>query len=92
MSGDVLAKVQEILGELFDVEPGAVSLETKASDIPEWNSIGHLSLCGALDEAFEIKCAVNEISEMNSVRTIVSIIEAKKAHETLSTEAALRRV
>lgn len=78
MSNDVLAKVREILQELFDADPYSVSLETKASDIPEWDSVGHLSLCGALEEAFEMRFDVGDFAEIDSVRAIVSLIEAKK--------------
>ena len=78
MSEDVLTKVREIFGDLFDVDPRSVSLETKASDIPEWDSVGHLSLCGVLEEVFEIRFNVSDFPEMNSVRAIVTIIEAKK--------------
>jgi acyl carrier protein len=78
MDRDVLSKVKEIIEGLFDVDPHSVSLETEAIDIPEWDSVGHLSLCGALEEAFEIRLAVNEMAEMNSVRAIVSILKRGK--------------
>jgi acyl carrier protein len=79
MSNQVLAKVQETFRDLFDVDPYSVSLETKAFDIPEWDSVGHLSLCGALEETFEIRFDVSEFAEINSVRAIISLIEAKRA-------------
>jgi acyl carrier protein len=78
MSTGVLAKVREIFNELFDVDPQSVSLETKAVDITGWDSVGHLSLCGALEDAFDVRFDVGELAEMNSVRTIVSIIDTKK--------------
>ena len=78
MSNGVLMKVREIFAELFEVDPRTVSLETKASEIPAWDSVGHLSLCGVLEEAFESRFDVGDLAEMNSVRAIVSTIEAKK--------------
>ena len=84
MSNDVLEKVRGILADLFGVDPASVSLETRASDIPEWDSVGHLSLCGALEEVFEIRFNVSDFAEMTSVRAIVSIVESKK---TLLAEA-----
>jgi acyl carrier protein len=77
MSNDVLTEVREILYNLFNVAPQSVSLETKAADVPEWDSVGHLSLCGSLEEAFGIRFDVDDLPEMNSVRAIVRIIEAK---------------
>lgn len=78
MSNDVLAKVRGILGDLFGVNPATVSLDTKASDIPEWDSVGHLSLCGALEEVFEVRFNVSDFAEMTSVQKIITVIEAKK--------------
>lgn len=78
MSDDTLSKVQEIFGELFDIHPQAVSLQTKAADVPGWDSVGHLSLCGALEETFEIRFETSEFAEMNDVHTIVSVIKSKK--------------
>jgi acyl carrier protein len=66
------------LGELFDIDPSLVSLQTKTIDIPEWDSVGHLSICGTLEEAFEIRFTVNDMADMNSVRAIVFIIKEKK--------------
>jgi acyl carrier protein len=85
MNSGVFSKVKEVLQEVFDVDPHLVSLGTEATDIPAWDSVGHLSLCGALDDAFEIRLAVNEMAQMVSVRKIVSIIEEKKRpHDAMS--------
>lgn len=78
MSDDLLSRVRAIFGEVFDVGPFSILLQTKATDIPEWDSVGHLSLCGALEEAFELRFTVNEMANMTGVHAIVSIIEAKK--------------
>jgi acyl carrier protein len=73
-----LDKVRETFEALFDVDPHSVSLETQSSDIPGWDSVGHLSLCGALEEAFEVRFDVSDFAEMNSVRTIIAVIDARR--------------
>jgi acyl carrier protein len=78
MSTAVLTKVQEVLKELFGIDPSSISLETKAFDIPGWDSVGHLSLCGALEEAFEAVFDASEMAEMDNLRAIVAVIEEKK--------------
>jgi acyl carrier protein len=70
--------VQETVGHVFEVDPRSVSLETRASDIPQLDPVGHLSLCGALEETFDVRFAVSEMAEMTNVGTIVSLIEARK--------------
>jgi acyl carrier protein len=74
----VLTKVREILKQVFGADPRLVSMETEAMDISGWDSVGHLSLCGALEEAFKIRFDANDLAEMNSVKSIITIIEAKK--------------
>jgi len=74
----VLTKVREILKEVFGVDPRLVSMETEATDISGWDSVGHLSLCGALEETFKIHFDANDLAEMNSIKSIITIIEAKK--------------
>ena len=52
-------------------------METNASDIPGWDSVGHLSLASNLEEVFGISLDVDELMEMENVREIVRIITAK---------------
>jgi len=73
----VLAKVQEAFQTTFGVNSQSVSMETTASDIPEWDSVGHLSLGANLEEAFGITLDVDDLMEMENVRQIVRIIEEK---------------
>lgn len=78
VSNTVLARVQEVFKELFGVNPQSVSLETTAFDVPGWDSVGHLSLCGALEEAFKIRFDANELTEISDGRSIISIIDVKE--------------
>jgi acyl carrier protein len=73
----VLNKVREAFKTAFDVNPQLVTMETTASDISAWDSVGHLSLAGNLEEVFGITLDVDDLMEMESVRDIVRIIEAK---------------
>ena len=78
MSDYALSKVREVLSEVFGLETRSISLETKAFDIPGWDSVGHLSLCGAVEDVFGIQFNASELAEMDSVRAIVSVIDGKK--------------
>lgn len=73
----ILTKVREAFKAAFDIDPQLVSMETKASDIPSWDSVGHLSLASNLEQAFGITFDVDDLMEMENVRQIVYITEAK---------------
>lgn len=74
---DVLDKVRQAFKAAFDVDPAVVTMETSASDIPLWDSVGHLSLASSLEEVFGISLDVDELMEMENVREIVRIITPK---------------
>ncbi len=73
----ILTRVREAFEAAFDIDPLLISMETSASDIPDWDSVGHLSLAGELEQAFEISLDVDELLEMENVREIVRIIQTK---------------
>ena len=73
----VLSKVQEAFKAAFDIDPELVTLETQASDISSWDSVGHLSLASTLEEICGINLDVDELMEMENVRAIVRIITPK---------------
>jgi len=73
----VLPKVREAFRAAFDVDPQLVTIETTASDIPGWDSVGHLSLASNLEQVFGISLDVDELMEMENVREIVRVIEGK---------------
>ena len=73
----ILSNVQAAFKAAFDINPESVTMETTASDISAWDSVGHLSLAGNLEETFGVSLDVDDLMEMENVREIVRIITAK---------------
>jgi len=73
----ILSNVQEAFKAAFDINPQLVTMETTASDVSAWDSVGHLSLAGNLEEVFGISLDVDELMEMENVREIVRIVSSK---------------
>jgi acyl carrier protein len=74
-----LIKVQAAFKAAFDVEPQSITLETTPAQIPAWDSMGHVALVSSLEQAFGLSFDVDEVMEMENVRQIVKIVEAKLA-------------
>ena len=79
----ILDKVRQAFKAAFDIDPQSVSMDTTASDISAWDSVGHLSLAGSLEEIFGISLDVDELMEMESVRDIVRIISGEAFQESV---------
>jgi acyl carrier protein len=70
--------------ELFDLfteglerDPGSLQLETLINDIPEWNSIGWLSIISLLDERYGIQIGSKEIKSFKTVNDVVQYVNSK---------------
>jgi acyl carrier protein len=76
---DILAKVQAAFHDAFGIDPQMVSFETGPDDVPGWDSAGHLFLVSNLEQALGVNLDVDDVMEMETVRDIVKVIQAKLA-------------
>ena len=78
---NTIAKVQEAFKAALKVEPHLVTIDTTPKDIPAWDSMGHVALATSLEQVFGLSFDVDEVMEMENVRQIVRIVEAKLASQ-----------
>ncbi len=76
---NIMTKVQEAFKAALKVDPQLVTIDTTPSQIPAWDSMGHVALASSLEQVFGLSFDVDEVMEMENVRQIVRIVEAKLA-------------
>jgi acyl carrier protein len=74
---NVLSRVQEVFQEAFGIKAELIFLETTPSDVPGWDSVGHLDLASRLERVLGVSFDVDDLMEMESVRDIVRIVNSK---------------
>jgi|TARA_B100000768_G_C11129713_1_gene311226 acyl carrier protein len=52
--------------EAFSIPKDKISDKLKYNDIPEWDSIGHMTLMSALEESFDISIDTDDIVDFSS--------------------------
>jgi acyl carrier protein len=65
-------KIREILISVFplsDMPKDIASL--KIGDIPDWDSLGNFNLLLAIEDAFNIRFSVDEMSKIQSISQII---------------------
>ena len=68
-------KLLKVIADGLDTELTEISLSTKSSDLPQWDSLGHLTLLMKLDEEFDnLTEKVPEIASASSVEEIFNLI------------------
>lgn len=60
-------KLTEILVDLFDLEPDRIADTLTAEDVEMWDSLNHLKLVTAVEEAFGVQLSMEEIEGIDSV-------------------------
>lgn len=68
-------KVLELIADALDVPASKLNLTTKSSEIPEWDSMGILSILSTLDRE-GVKC---DIGNSESLQTVKGVMDAFRA-------------
>ena len=76
---NTMQKIQEAFKAAFNVEPQSITIDTMPADVRGWDSMGHVALASALESIFSLTFDVDEVMEMENVREIVRIVEARLA-------------
>lgn len=66
--------LNEVFQEVFDDESIVVKPETTADDIEDWDSLEHINLVVAIENHFNMKFNMNEVTTMKNVGEMVEII------------------
>jgi acyl carrier protein len=76
---DVLSRVRKAFNSAFEVDPASIGMNTVPADVKAWDSMGHVTLASSLEQEFNLTFDVDELMEMENVREIVRIVQAKLA-------------
>lgn len=77
---NILEELQNIFVDVFDSEDLRINLETNASDIEGWDSLTHINLIAAIQEEYDIRFSMDDVTSMKSVNDMIETI-MRKRHE-----------
>ena len=70
---EIIAKLQTLFDDLF-LEPVSLTPATSAKDVPEWDSLMHISLMVAVEKAFDVRFRVGEVESTRNVGEFADLI------------------
>lgn len=74
---EILEKVEEIFREELELDDLILTDETTADDVEEWDSLSHVQLVAAMEEAFGIEFKSREILSWENIGDLIDSIEKK---------------
>ena len=76
---EAIARLQTLFDDLF-LEPVNVTPALSAKDVPEWDSLMHISLVVSVEKAFGVRFRVGEVEATKNVGEFADLI-AKRQQE-----------
>jgi acyl carrier protein len=70
---DVIAKLQPIFDTIF-LEPVVLTPTISAKDVPEWDSLIHISLMVSVEKEFNVHFRVGEVETTKNVGEFADLI------------------
>ena len=74
---DILKRVEEIFREELEQEDLVLTDDTTADDVDGWDSLSHVQLVAAMEEAFGIEFKSREILSWDNVGDLIDSIKKK---------------
>jgi acyl carrier protein len=75
---EVLKKLQEVFDSTF-LQSVVVRPDLSARDVEEWDSLAHVSLILAVEEAFGVQFRVGEVEATQNVGELADLIIKRKS-------------
>ena len=70
-------KLNEIIASTLHIPADTITDQLAMADVETWDSLQHMSLIAALEEAFKAEFTFEEIVAMQSVGEIKRVLESK---------------
>jgi acyl carrier protein len=74
---EIYPRLTKIMRDVLDDDNLVVTPELTANDVEGWDSVNHITLVVAIEEAFGIKFKSAELEKMKNVGQLVDQIEKK---------------
>ena len=73
-----IEKYENAFIESFDIEKSMLNEELKYESIPEWDSVGHMTMISNLEEVFDIVMEMDDIIDFSSFEIGKKILKKYK--------------
>lgn len=75
---EIIARLQPIFDTVF-LDPVNLTAELSANDVPEWDSLIHISLLVAIEKDFNIRFRVGEVEGTQNIGELADLIAKRMA-------------
>jgi acyl carrier protein len=70
-------QLYQLIGKVLGVDPAGLTEESNAQNTPKWDSLRHIEVVFAMENAFHIRFTMPEIASLRKLGDIRKLLEAK---------------
>ena len=71
-------EIRQVIASTFQIPLASVADDASNQTLPQWDSLGHITLVMALEQHFGVSFTLDEIVEMRDLATIQRLLEGKR--------------
>jgi acyl carrier protein len=69
-------RLTQILCDVLDLDPARVGPDLMREEVDQWDSLNHLKVVTAVEEAFDLKLTMQEIETVDGIARLIDLLEA----------------
>ena len=69
--------LENIIADILHLSNDDIKISSQIVDIPEWDSLAHITIISAIENRYKIKFSTKEIIQIKSVKDLKFLIEKK---------------
>lgn len=73
-------KVINLIARILGVDTSELDLDTEIGDLPEWDSMHHLTIIKELENLFDIKFEQGDLADCEDISDLVALIKDLNAN------------
>ena len=73
---ELLAKVTEVIQDQLDLDTLVLTPQSQASDVEGWDSLAHVRIMIALEQAFGVRFTTNQITSTENVGQLLDMLQS----------------
>lgn len=73
-------QLYQLIGKVLGVDPSLLTEDSNAQNTPKWDSLRHIEVVFAMENAFHVRFTMPEIASLRKLSDIRQLLEAKNIH------------
>jgi len=73
----IINQLNEVFQDVFEDDDLVINRNLTAKDVPNWDSLMHVTLVLAVEKEFGIRLSSSEVTNLKNVGDFIDLIEAK---------------